>query len=503
MEMLDYIIEQTKNFLSDMPKSKRKKKGQFFTSAETARFMADMFDLSKLQGNIEILDPGAGTGILSSALLERLQKENTESKYRKIELTCYETDEDVLPVLQANMVYIKNILGELFCYRIIMEDYILSQSNDFNGDLFASENPKKYDLIIGNPPYLRIMRDDKIAKAVPEIVHGAPNLYFIFTAMSLFNLKDQAEMTYIIPRSWTSGAYFKAFRKYLLSNGRIEQMHLFVSRDKVFREEEVLQETMILKVEKTQQEVEDILVTSSENSNDFSHISSITVPYSAIVSGEDLYVYLPTCERDINVLQKINTYQKTLPDEGLKMKTGIVVDFRQWDDLRKEPGEHILPLFYSQHIRDGRVNHMPSGKEYDWIIDEKPSLIQKNKNYVFCKRFTAKEERRRLQCGVYSPSDFSEYQYIGTQNKINFVDKIDGSEMDKETTYGVFALLNTTLFDMYYRILNGSTQVNSTEINNIPVPPIVLIKRIGERLIQSDDLSTETCDKIVLEEAYG
>ena len=75
--------------------------------------------------------------------------------------------------------------------------------------------------------------------------------------------------------------------------------------------------------------------------------------------------------------------------------------------------------------------------------------------------------------------------------------------MDKETTYGVFALLNTTLFDMYYRILNGSTQVNSTEINNIPVPPIVLIKRIGERLIKSDDLSTETCDKIVLEEAYG
>ena len=37
--MLDYVVNQTMNFLENMPKSKRKKKGQFFTSIETARFM--------------------------------------------------------------------------------------------------------------------------------------------------------------------------------------------------------------------------------------------------------------------------------------------------------------------------------------------------------------------------------------------------------------------------------------------------------------------------------
>ena len=62
----------------------------------------------------------------------------------------------------------------------------------------------------------------------------------------------------------------------------------------------------------------------------------------------------------------------------------------------------------------------------NWIIDAKTGLIQRNKNYVFIKKFTAKEEKRHLQCGVYSPTDFKEYQYIGTQNKINFVDNIDG-----------------------------------------------------------------------------
>ena len=91
----------------------------------------------------------------------------------------------------------------------------------------------------------------------------------------------------------------------------------------------------------------------------------------------------------MDIIHKIHTYEHTLPEEGLRMRTGIVVDFRQWEELRKEPGEHIIPLLYAQHIREGRVNHNPSGKEFDWIIDEKPSIIQKNKNYVFCKSVSA------------------------------------------------------------------------------------------------------------------
>ena len=50
---------------------------------------------------------------------------------------------------------------------------------------------------------------------------------------------------------------------------------------------------------------------------------------------------------------------------------------------------------------------------------------------------------------------------------------------------------------MYYRILNGSTQVNSTEINSIPVPSREVIKKIGDALIKSPSLSTEECDRVI------
>ena len=492
--MIDEVIKQTKAYLSSMPKTIRKKKGQFFTSKATAEFMAGLFNLDMLDSDVDILDPGAGTGILTAAVIDRI---DSDYRFKCVRITCYETDETILEILRTNLEYLKENSRIKVIYRIITEDYLLSQSDDFESTLFSHKKPKKYDIVIGNPPYLRVLKDNSAAIAMPSVVHGAPNLYFLFASMSLFNLKCNHEMVYIIPRSWTSGAYFKAFREYFLGNGKLEHIHLFVSRDSVFDQEEVLQETMIVKVQKTHNAPKYVTLTSTRSCNDFDERTEIRIKYSDIVTGKDLYVFLPTNEREISVIRNINKYSKTFPEEGIRMRTGIIVDFRQKEELRKAPDENTVPLFYSQHIKDGRVLHQASGKEYDWVTIERPGLVQANKNYVFCKRFTAKEEKRRLQCGVYLSEDYTEYTKIGTQNKINYVDDVDGNPLTKEEVYGIYALLNSTLFDMYYRIMNGSTQVNSTEINSIPVPPRDVIKAIGKKLMSRNDMSTATCDALI------
>ena len=75
--------------------------------------------------------------------------------------------------------------------------------------------------------------------------------------------------------------------------------------------------------------------------------------------------------------------------------------------------------------------------------------------------------------------------------------------MLKAEIYGIYALFNSTIYDRYYRIVNGSTQVNSTEVNNIPVPPLEVISEIGRTLMEKGDLGTAMCDDIVMEIAYG
>lgn len=490
--MLDYIIDRTNKYIENMPKKERKKFGQFFTSKETACFMADLYSIPDNKPNISILDAGAGSGILSCALIERLEQ---VASIQTIELTCYENDDNILDLLKDNLHTCQATSKKDIRIDIITENYITSQYLDFNHMLGGNPEPKKFDFVIGNPPYMKIPKDAPEATAMPEVCYGAPNLYFIFASMGLFNLDHDGEMVYIIPRSWTSGAYFKHFRQYFLTEGKLEHIHLFVSRNKVFEKEDVLQETIIIKIKKTNQTPENVTITSSQSNNDFDHLTSLTVPYSLVVSGNDYYVYLVTDEREVSVLERLHRFDKTLPDIGLKMKTGLTVDFRNRDILRDNAEEGAIPLFYSQHIKQGEVQ-FPIQKEHEYVLTNQNGLMQDNRNYLFVKRFTAKEERRRLQCGVYLSKKYPQYKKISTQNKINFIDGLI-TEMSECLVYGLYVIFNSTLYDEYYRILNGSTQVNSTEINAMPVPDLDSIQEMGRKLMKSKDMSENNCNMIL------
>lgn len=490
MSMIDYVFQQTTEYIEHMPKSLRKKYGQFFTSPETAVFMAELFEIP-LQKSLTILDPGAGSGILSVALIERLQSSQC---IEKINLICYENDSNILELLKSNLDWVCRHSEKKVSYQINTDNYILSQMSDYNNMLDANPNPRKYDLVIGNPPYMKVAKDAPEATAMPDVCYGAPNLYFLFASMSLFNLRDAGEMVYIIPRSWTSGAYFKRFRQEFLNRCVLEHIHLFVSRDKVFEKESVLQETIIIKVKKNANKPETITISTTQCNRDFANRTVFKAPYTTIVNGDDCYVYLVTNEDEANILKTLNSLSETLPSIGLKMKTGLTVDFRNREALRDCAEENAVPLFYSQHIQDGKVV-FPVGKEHEYIVTDQSGLRQQNTNYLFVKRFTAKEEHRRLQCGVYLARKHPEYAEISTQNKINFICGL--RELSECVVYGLYVLFNSTLYDCYYRILNGSTQVNSTEINAMPVPSMNVIEAMGKELIRVRNMSEESCDNIL------
>ena len=491
MSMLDFAIKTTTEYIDHMPKSQRKKYGQFFTSKETAIFMAGLFEIPNERQTLSVLDPGAGSGILSIALLERLQ---AFSGIKEIRLVCYENDPNIMGLLRANLETACSQSQQKISYKIISDNYILSQKTEYNLILNTSLRPDRFDFIIGNPPYMKITKDAPEALAMPDVCYGAPNLYFLFASMSMFNLRNGGEMVYIIPRSWTSGAYFKRFRQKFLSEGVLEHIHLFVSRDKVFEKERVLQETIIIKLRKTCSKPKTVTITTTQSNADFSQKTIFEAPYSAVINGPDSYVYLVTNADEVETLNCLNKWENTLLSIGLKMKTGLTVDFRNRESLRDKAEEQAVPLFYSQHIRNGKIV-FPVGKEHEYLVTEQRGLLQPNKNYLFVKRFTAKEEHRRLQCGVYLAKKHPEYAQISTQNKINFIDGM--RDLSECVVYGLYVLFNSTLYDCYYRILNGSTQVNSTEVNSMPVPSMDVIEAMGKELIAAHDMSELVCDNIL------
>jgi len=473
MTSLEKAYAATAAFVESIPKAQRKRYGQFFTSRKSAEYMAGLFSLQKEKTRQSILDAGAGTGLLSIALVEHLRNEGYNGQ---LFVCCYETDNKVLPVLTANLDELAKRYN--ITYQIITDNFLLEEVQE-----------ERYDIVIGNPPYLKIPKDAPEAQALPEVCYGAPNLYFLFWAKSIQQLRPGGELVYIIPRSWTSGAYFARFRNFLFRNCVITDIHIFDSREKVFDGESVLQETMIIKVRKTVTHPEHVSMTAS-SSSDFADLRHYEVAYNAVVAPNE-YVFLVTSAEESQVLTMLNRLPDTLQTVQMKMHTGIIVDFRTREVLRNKAVNGAVPLFYSHHIRNGRVV-WPAGEDGEYMVTDRTGFLQANGNYVFVKRFTSKEEHRRLQCGILLATDYPQYEHIGTQNKINFIKCATAEE-----AYGIYILLNSTLYDSYYRILNGSTQVNSTEINAMPVPSHDTIIEMGQQLMVQNDLSEATCNNII------
>ena len=173
MNLLDRILETTYAYIDEMPKTQRKQYGQFFTSRETARFMASLFTIPDNKPELTILDAGAGSGVLSAALLERIE---SFPSVKEVHLVCYENDPNVIELLKKNLEYMKDNLSVSLSFCISQENYIVSQESDYNNMIDASSAPVKYDLIIGNPPYKKIPKDAAEALAMPDVCYGAPNL---------------------------------------------------------------------------------------------------------------------------------------------------------------------------------------------------------------------------------------------------------------------------------------------------------------------------------------
>lgn len=127
--MLEKIIDLTNQYIDSMPKKERKKYGQFFTSMETARFMAGLYDISENMDTVKVLDPGAGSGILACAFIERLE---TLNFVKNVELTCYENDSNVLSLLRDNLAFCKDYSSKNITINILTDNYVLSQYLDFN-----------------------------------------------------------------------------------------------------------------------------------------------------------------------------------------------------------------------------------------------------------------------------------------------------------------------------------------------------------------------------------
>ncbi len=502
--LTDYAEAQAAIYTEKADLDDRKSRGQFFTQKEIGLFMAGLFDINKSSFNI--LDPGAGIGMLSAALCDRLL--GSRRNY-SISLDAYETDSKLIPYLEKTLRKCKVALeekGNVFKYKIIEKDFILNNPNYLNEKtLFGTASqPVYYDYIISNPPYYKLNKSSPQTQIMSEFVSGQPNIYSFFMALSLEMLKDDGQMVFITPRSFCSGLYFRRFRRWLLEHGNINNIHVFESRKDVFTKESVLQENVIMRLspKKKGQEQKHAVITKSSNSL-FNDLYKLEIDYEDIFHRKngDIFIKVPSSKVDIKVQRIINAWKYTLKNLGLKVSTGPVVSFRATKFLCTEfkDNSFMVPLLWMHNVKGMDVVWPIKNLKKEPAIREneesKVLLIPAN-NYVLVKRFSSKEQKKRVHAGVLLKSK-TRFERIGLENHLNYIYKYGGL-LTAEEAYGIAGLLNTSIVDIFFRMLNGSTQVNAVDIENLPFPSIENIRIIGEAVIKLKPAIGQELDRLVI-----
>ena len=161
--------------------------------------------ISKLKGKILALESPMLLG-------ERTQKEKTELKKLKEQLIQKEE-------LQANIIN-NRLYADAFEWRFEFPS-LLDEKGNFTG----------FDIIIGNPPYLRIqgIRDvnplfaDELVKKYQSAT-GSFDLYVTFVERGLQIIKQQGIVNYIMPVKWTNAAFGKGLRTIISGNNAAHQI---------------------------------------------------------------------------------------------------------------------------------------------------------------------------------------------------------------------------------------------------------------------------------------
>ncbi|MEI7639297.1 MAG: Eco57I restriction-modification methylase domain-containing protein, partial [Syntrophus sp. (in: bacteria)] len=474
--------------------------GQFLTPAVISCFMASLFELNR-QEQVRILDAGAGAGVLFLAAVEALIAGS--NRPLSIEVVAYENDRRILPELTETMARCEAAClkaGIAFHGEIKAEDFIVAAIAQTEEGLFACPG-ERFTHAILNPPYKKINGETAARKRLDAAGMEVSNLYAAFIWLASRMLAPGGELVAITPRSFCNGPYFRRFRFAFLDMMSLRRIHVFASRKKAFGDDDVLQENVIYHAVRGKEKPEQMVLSSSDGL-DFEAASIHPVPYEQVVMPQDrdAFIRLAMNHSDEQILDRMRGFTATLPSLGLDVSTGRVVDFRAREHLRMQPEAETAPLIYPVHFQEGYVNWpTPTGKKANAIVcsaETAPLLIERG-FYVLTRRFSSKEERRRVVAAIYDPRRIIS-PLVGFENHLNYF-HARGKGIGESMAKGLVLYLNSSLFDKSFRLFSGHTQVNATDLKKMNYPDSDQLIRLG-RHVQDRMPDQETIDAILKEE---
>lgn len=498
MRKIEYVQSNMNELLAFEPRAKRRATiprskpasrqahlGQFMTPPNIARFMCGLFS-SPMPAKVRLIEAGAGRAALTSAFVERWAPHISES----LEAHAYEYDDTVTDELRKILTACEKIGG--VSTKMFGGDFIEAAAT-----MIRLHRGPRYSHAILNPPYKKITSDSKHRQWLRAAGLETVNLYTGFLGLVVELVEPGGEAVAIIPRSFCNGPYYKPFREFIAARSAIRHIHLFESRSKAFKADDVLQENVIVLLKRDALQADVTISTSTDDT--FSDYSARIYPFSQIVFDDDpeKFIHIPTASIEADA-ENLGVFRAGLGDLGIEVSTGPVVDFRLREWLRQMPEKGTVPLLYSGHFTAAGVQ---------WPIPslKKPNAIQRNYDtekwlypngfYTVVRRFSSKEEKRRIVASVVDPRALPG-EVLGFENHLNVFHQ-GRQPLPELLARGLSVFLNGTGADQSFRRFNGHTQVNATDLRQMRYPNRDTLLKLGKWAKKNPRVTQETIDQAI------
>lgn len=218
-------------YLRQTPLAHRRRWGQYITPAAVARWMVGW----TLQGQpATLLDPAAGTGALLDALLDDPRSAGVT------EIVAQEADPAVAAVLQQHLA--QRAAGRV---RVRL------------GDFLNDPDPRQYDAIVCNPPYVRHrhLRDrQQLYRAFAQRwnvqLSAFSNSYALFMLAIAERLAPGGRAAILVPADYLNANFGAPIRAALLARNLIEAILVFDHRQLLFDDANITASLLLLRADR-------------------------------------------------------------------------------------------------------------------------------------------------------------------------------------------------------------------------------------------------------------
>lgn len=490
-----------------LPDEYKSEYGVYYTPPVLAERLLDLLAASGINwSKAKVLDPACGGGAFLIPVANRILGDHRIKKLNALERIKYLENHLAGIEIDCFAAWITKVLIDIITYAdaAVIGRKMKNVIKVTDTIKYVLKEKKRYDLIIGNPPYGRISLSDEIREQYSRSLFGHANMYGLFIDAALRLKTKNGLIGYVTPTSFLGGEYFKNLRNLLTELAPPINLEFISDRAGVF--EGVLQETCLVVYGKNVSN--EVTINEIYMNNDYYSLERVGTFKSNL--GQSPWI-LPRSHSEVSVINAIKTVKTTLKDYGYRVTTGPLVWNRHKDQIRKSYKKEagIFPIIWSEAIKeDGNFSikyRIRNGKKYIKINPGQEYLVCRNP-VALIQRTTSKEQQRRIVTCVMDKAYFDKWNGAVIENHVNAIaPTIDNAEVSLEA---IAYMLNTNIIDRIFRCISGSVAVSVSELHALPLPEPNKVKHIDQMIteyktgkIDKDKLKSEI--ETIVTKAYG